>query len=340
MDAAAACVLVLDSTGQAVATAATESNGDYTVEGVPAGSWAVEFVPDEGCLGANTVDAFQYYAGTPTQALATLVNVVAGQDTSGIDATLQRGATVQGSVASATGEALPGVCAQLEDTAGVPVVRQPTDTEGDYRIAQLPAGRFVLQFVDDGCVGRAQRYASTFFGGATLAEATVFTLRAGTLASPLNAVLDPLPPGSEPAPGGGATPGRQGPTARPPHTPAPTGKVARRAVLSLIRRPSGRWNVDRKHRLRLPVRCAAHGPVCVVTVSVNRVRRSGIRLLAGSPAGSRSVTLKPGKTRTIVIALHGVHAGSLWISVHAHDKRLMLQTVISVSWPNRARVVS
>lgn len=47
------------------------------------------------------------------------------------------------------------------------------------------------------------------------------------------------------------------------------------------------------------------------------------------------VTVMPGRTRTILIALHGTHAGLLWISVHGRNKRLMLETVISVSWPSR-----
>jgi hypothetical protein len=54
-----ACVLVLDPPGQAIATTATDTGG-YVVEGVPAGRWNVEFVPDDGCMGNDTADAFQY----------------------------------------------------------------------------------------------------------------------------------------------------------------------------------------------------------------------------------------------------------------------------------------
>jgi hypothetical protein len=139
--------------------------------------------------------------------------------------------------------------------------------------------------------------------------------------------------GSQPAPGSGKITVSQGPSLHLPSTSTSSSNVARQAVLSLISRSSRRWSVDRHHRLHLPVRCAAHRPACAVTVSVNRVRRSGVRLLAGSRVGSRSLTVGPGRTRTILIALHGVHAGLLWISVHGRDKHLMLQTVISVSWP-------
>ena len=54
-----ACVLVLDPPGQTIATTATDTGG-YVVEGVPAGRWNVEFVPDDGCMGNDTADAFQY----------------------------------------------------------------------------------------------------------------------------------------------------------------------------------------------------------------------------------------------------------------------------------------
>jgi hypothetical protein len=54
---ARACVLVLDPPGQAIAMTATDTRG-YVVEGVPAGRWNVEFVPDDGCMGNDTADAF------------------------------------------------------------------------------------------------------------------------------------------------------------------------------------------------------------------------------------------------------------------------------------------
>ena len=337
--AVAACVLVLGPDGQAVATAPTDGTGSYSVDGIPAGRWIVQFVPDDGCLGDDTSDAFQYYAGAATPATATPVTVTAGETTAGINATLATGALVKGTVTSQAGDPLPGVCVVLEDTAGRPVKRQPTDTDGNYVIDQLPASHFILQFVDDGCVGRAPRYAPAFFGGAATPDAaTVLDLHAGQLAGGLDAVLDPLPSGG--GPGSGSGPGSGGATAGgasgKPAAPSTAGhKSAPRTVLSLLRASGGRWTVDSHRRLHLRVRCAQHGPACRVTVTVSRVRRRGAHLVAGRRAGSRSVTVRAGRTANVVVALHGVHSGGLWVSARSRDRRLVFQTVLSIRWPSR-----
>jgi hypothetical protein len=63
------CVLVLDASGQSVADAAgADATGRYTVDGVSAGAWTVEFVPDGGCVSQDTADGFQYYSNASTPA--------------------------------------------------------------------------------------------------------------------------------------------------------------------------------------------------------------------------------------------------------------------------------
>ena len=337
------CVLVLDAHGQAVTAAATDSAGDYTAGGVPAGSWTVEFLPDNGCVGSDTADAFQYYAGAATPGTATPVTVTAGHTTPGIDATLTAGATVKGSVQSVAGQPLPGVCVLLEDGAGNPVVRQPTDTDGGYTIDQIPAGRFTLRFVDDGCVGRTARYASSYLGGSsTLAGATMLDLGAGEVAGRLNATLDALAPsgttGSTGTTGtgtpGAGGPGRTVPTA-PGSPPGPAAHAHARAIVTLLAAAGGRWTVDRRGRLHLRLRCAPRGPSCRVTAVASRVRRRGPRLIAGERAGARTLTIRAGRTRTALIPLRGVHAGPLYLVVRGGDGRVMVRTVVSVRWPSR-----
>ncbi len=328
---------MLDPAGQSIAMTATDGTGSYVVDGVPAGHWTVEFVPDDGCLGADTADAFQYYSGAPTPGTATPVMVTAGQMTTGIDAVLATGAIISGTVTDPSGNALPGVCVLLEDTSGAPVVRQPTDTGGNYEIDQLPAGHFILQFVDDGCVGRAPGHSSTFLGGSTPATATVLDLGTGQIVGELDAMLDPLPSGS----GSGGGESTTGPVTIKPVAPPGAPRNRRsgpRAVASLLRAAGGRWRVDARRRLHLGLRCSAGGPVCRVNVAVSRVRRRGTRLVAGARAGSRSATIRPGRTLALVVSLRGVHSGPLWIAVRGRDHRLMLQTVISVRWQRR-RVV-
>lgn len=230
-DGPAACVLVLDSSGQSVASAASGAGGGYVVGDVPAGSWRVEFLPDGGCIGADSDQAFQYYANAGTPASATPVIVSAGHTTSGVDATLAAASTIEGTVTSRSGQPISGVCALLEDTAGRPVLRQPSDRNGNYALGQLPSGRFVVQFVDDGCVGRANRYASSYDSGAsTLATARVLVLGAGQELTGIDAALAPL---ASPPPPGKTTTRPVTPSAPKPK-PKPKSKGKRVARVSLL----------------------------------------------------------------------------------------------------------
>jgi len=72
----------------------TSSGGDYTIPGLPAGSYLVEFAPEsreESAAGYVT----QYYNNEPTQALANLVSVTPPETSSGIDASLVRSSTLR-----------------------------------------------------------------------------------------------------------------------------------------------------------------------------------------------------------------------------------------------------
>lgn len=340
------CVLVLDATGQAVADAASDQSGVYTVPGVPAGTWTVEFVPDGGCLGFDTGIAIQYYHDASTPSSATPVSVAAGQTTSGIDAALVAGATIKGTVSDPAGAGLGGVCVVLEDTAGNPVVRQPTDPNGNYVLDQLPPGRFVVQFVDDDCAGEPAGYASAYYPDATtLAGAQVIQLRAGQPAGEIDATLTPLPGAGGAGSGGGTgttapTIGSPtGPATAGPSTPTSAGGIDRRgpsARIALLAIARGRWTVDARQRLHLRLRCA--GPErCRVTVTVRRVRRISVRLTGGRRAGSRNVTIRPGHTATVLVALHGVRRGGLWVALGLRGQPPSLTTVLPIRWKHRLR---
>jgi hypothetical protein len=338
------CVLVLDASGQSVTDAArTDATGRYTVDGVPAGAWTVEFVPDDGCIGQDTADAFQYYSNASTPAGATPVTVVAGETTSGIDATLIAGATIKGTVRDAGLTPLSGVCVVLEDTAGQPVLRQPTNPDGDYVLDQLPPGGFILQFIADDCVGQQPSYASNFYSGAdTAASATVIDLHPGQLVGRIDEMLAPLP--GAPTGGGGSTgPGPQPPTTGPPttgsstkgqRTPgAPTRPKAHEAVVSLAFAAGGTWVVDRRDRLHLKLRCAAAGgPACRTTITVRRVRRAHAHSLAGQVAGSLRVRIAAGKSKQVVVRLRGPRMARLWLSLRVAGRRQAAHTVIPVRW--------
>jgi hypothetical protein len=331
------CVLVLDATGQEVASAASDDNGDYIVDQVPPGSWTVEFDPDNGCLSDHTAQAIQYYRDASTPATATAVSVSAGETTSGIDGALVMGATITGTVRDGGLSALSGVCVVLEDTAGRPVVRQPTDTDGDYKLTQLPPGRFILQLVDDDCAGRPERYAPVYYPDAsTPSDAQVIALQAGQVVGPTDATLTRLPSsaGTAPVASTGTSTGTSGKAGTP--TPgaktSPSPKARRKAVISLLAVAGGRWTVDGRQRLHLRLLCAAGGPACAVTVTVRRPLIQAGRIRGGRRVGLRTLTVRAGHAVAIRVPLRGVRAGRLWVSVRLRGQKVGTTTVLPVRW--------
>jgi hypothetical protein len=292
----AVCVSLLDATGQAVAVTSTDSSGHYVVAGVPAGSWVVEFLPDRGCLADETGEARQYYAGRGTPGTADRVVVTAGETTPGVDVTLQAAARITGAVTDRLGAPLAGICVVLEDPEGAPVLRRLTGDLGDYALDQLPAGRFLVRFVDDGCVGAAPRYAPQLRDGA-------IELAPGRTVPGLDAALDPAPPAGPGAPPG--APGTVAPgEANRPVTgagvaePSPPPAARRGAHVELLAASGGRDRVDRARRLALRLRCAQGGPACAITVRVATAAHHPALL------GSRSATLRPdGRARTVHVRL-------------------------------------
>jgi hypothetical protein len=334
------CVLVLDATGQAVASAASDDDGHYTVDQVPPGSWTVEFDPDDGCLSAQTAQAIQYYSDASTPATATAVSVSAGETTSGIDGALVTGATITGTVRDGGLSALSGVCVVLEDTAGRPVLRQPTDANGDYTLTQLPPGRFILQFVDDDCAGQAEQYAPIYYPDAsTPSDAQVIALQAGQVLGPTDATLTRLPSSAGGTAGTGQTgtsTGAETGTSGKASTPAtgpkasPSPNARRKAVVSLLAVAGGRWTVDVRQQLHLRLLCAAGGPACAVTVTVRHLVTHAGRVRGGRRVGFRTLTVRAGRSVATSVALHGVHAGRLWVSVRLRGQKIGTTTVLPV----------
>jgi hypothetical protein len=333
------CVLVLDRTGQAVASAASDDNGAYTVDQVPPGSWTVEFVPDTGCLGGDAAEAIQYYRGASTPAAATPVSVSAGETTPGIDGALVAGATIAGTVRDGGLSPRSGVCVVLEDTAGRPVLRQPTDSYGDYKLAQLPPGRFILEFVDDDCVGQPEQYAPTYYPDASApSDAQVVELQPGEVIDGTDATLTRLSPPAPGTGGTGTTTTGTAPGGSAPASPRPPSRKARRmAVISLLAAAGRRWTVDGHQRLHLRLRCAAGGPACRVTVTVRRPFRHAGRIRGGRRVGSRTLSVRADRSVAILVALRGVRAGRLWVSVRLRGQKPVAATVLPVRWEPRRR---
>lgn len=144
--------------------AVTSGGGTYTVSGLEDDEYLVSFVPPET---ANYL--WQWYQGVRDWHAATLVTVAGGGNKPGIDAVLEKGATISGIVtAAATGQPAPGVlvCASAIDESGFGC--DETNAFGSYTIIALTGGQFQVEFYPEGN-GQGLVYQTYSLGLVTLA---------------------------------------------------------------------------------------------------------------------------------------------------------------------------
>jgi hypothetical protein len=134
--AAYVCILPTVRGGDEGCTFA-DSDGDYTLRGLRSGSYKVRFSSGPSNLGYVR----QFYSGKATRKAANPVSVTAGATTPGIDATLQRGGTISGTVTDAdTDEPIAGI-----DVCVGFAACDATAADGTYELT-LPTGSYKLYF--------------------------------------------------------------------------------------------------------------------------------------------------------------------------------------------------
>jgi carboxypeptidase family protein len=170
---------------EGIECAATAANGAYAIPRLASGSYTVIFSPP---FGARPNYLTQYYDGQPSPFGASAVSVTAGGTTSAIDATLQPGGEIAGTVIDgSTNAAIVGarVCA----FSLLPEVFEcaTTDEVGRYLIVALPSADYQVRFSDKGYLTQyySARYASS--------EATVVPLFAGELRAGIDAAMQTAP---------------------------------------------------------------------------------------------------------------------------------------------------
>ncbi len=132
--------------GGTFAYATTDVNGEYTIVGMlPALGWVIGF--DGSADGYVT----EYYDNAPNEFSATPVEVVAGQTTEGIDAALDQGGSITGSVALAANPStgVGGVEIQAFDDFGNTFYAY-TFGDGAFEMLGVPAGEYRLKAVGSG----------------------------------------------------------------------------------------------------------------------------------------------------------------------------------------------
>jgi hypothetical protein len=122
--------------------AETGIDGTYSITGLAVGEYLVSFWPPSG---SNYVE--QFYDGQSSWEEATPVQVAAGETKPGIDARLEKGATISGFVkAAATGLSVPGVLVCAFSTDGPGSGCAETNDVGGYTILGLSSGLYEVEF--------------------------------------------------------------------------------------------------------------------------------------------------------------------------------------------------
>ena len=184
--AAVSSIEVCASTsGSVLRCAITNASGEYTISGLTSGSYTVEFAPPF-VNGANYIT--QYYDGKSKLSEASPVSVTAGITTPNINAALQPGGQISGTVTDAsTKAAVSGieVCASTSEFVFVRCVT--TNASGEYTIAGLSTGEYKIEFAS----GSSSYITQYYNGKSTFAEASPVSVTAGVTTPNINAALQP-----------------------------------------------------------------------------------------------------------------------------------------------------
>ncbi|MCW2968634.1 MAG: domain containing protein [Solirubrobacteraceae bacterium] len=185
--------------------ATTDANGNYTITPLPADTYRVEF---SSCGAGNWL--IQYYNGVTDPANYTPVSVGFNQTVTGIDATLQQGGRITGTVTSAADHTpASGVCVDAYDDNGQSVGSSAiTASDGTYTIQRLPSGYYRIDFhTCSPTAWQEQWYA----GKGSLATADRVPVNAGNVTPNIDVQMST----------GGTPPGNPAPTETTPATTTP-----------------------------------------------------------------------------------------------------------------------
>lgn len=280
------------------ASTATIANGTYTLVGLPAGSYRLEFQSEAG-LGYAT----GYYKQAAALAAATPVVLTIHQSLGGIDEKLAPGSStgsggsIEGTVTDQGGGALGGVEVLALAPSGEAIAAGTSSSDGTYAIAGLPAGGYDVEFEPSGAGELTQFYP----GAVSRAQAQAVQVSAGGATAGIDAQIKSI--GAVAALGGGLSVELASTTS--------SGTVqseSASASSSAAHYVGGRKVSVRGGLLKLALACAAQSP-CGGSVALSAyVNKHG------------AVVTKPGKgvhTVTLASASYSLAAaGKLTLAVH------------------------
>ena len=171
------CVIAYDSVdGYEVGATTTAANGSYSVQ-LPSGGYLVQFDPT--CRAINTY-ASQFYNGAPDAYAANVIEVT-GEATQTVDATLQQGSTIEGTVVATGATSSAGICVFAYDAGGNQIGGVLTDANGTYQLTDLPAQTYRVVFDPTCDDGQPSDYKSETYGSLSVQAGQTVTGINGTL---------------------------------------------------------------------------------------------------------------------------------------------------------------
>ncbi|MGH7734881.1 MAG: MSCRAMM family protein, partial [Gemmatimonadales bacterium] len=181
-------VSLIDGTG--LASAATSEDGSYTVTGLPPGDVVVGFDSSGFCMNGTPSNYIQqWYNNQPDPFTADAVSVTAGETTGSIDAVLQPGGSISGTVTSSGGDPLGGICVSLFPAGGgFGGVGTATASDGSYTLGGLQTGSYTVSF-SSGCGNPGQWAAQWYDGQPSQDAATAVPVTVGENTGLIDAVM-------------------------------------------------------------------------------------------------------------------------------------------------------
>jgi 5-hydroxyisourate hydrolase-like protein (transthyretin family) len=158
--------------------ALTNASGNYTINGLIAGTYLLQFKPNGG------VNASEWYNDQPGPFTATPVTVTSGGATTGINAQLDPGARFSGQVTGDGSGPIQSAQVIVYDSQGQYAAQAYTDAAGNYTTSPgLPSGGYRLYI-------KAYGFPSEYYNDkSSLEAADVLTVTAPTVQTGVNVTL-------------------------------------------------------------------------------------------------------------------------------------------------------
>jgi len=291
--------------------ATTAADGDYTISGLPPGKYIVIF---GGLFGSGLNYISQYYEGRRSLNEAN-VSVAAESTTTGIDAELEQGGEISGTVTNAsTGTPIMHIAVCAIGPVGQAGREQlscaGTNANGEYLLPGLATGNFVIVFFGEGYLEQV------YDGRSSLAEANLVAVTRKNVTPGIDVALQPAPsspfsdsssPSSEGASEGGLS--EPQPLNAPPSASAGTSLSLANARLSVTLNGTALVKLD----CRSQASCQGK-----ITLTAKRPgRRKGKTVSVNVSIGAVSVSIPGRGAATVRLRVGEVGRGLLRVD-HGH----------------------